>query len=58
MKRTDKQRLDWLDVDEGCSVSPVTGLGWGHLPEDGSPKTYPTLRQAIDAAMDAEEGKR
>lgn len=53
-KRTDKQRLDFLEREYGdLSVAICERMGW-----EGSQCVCPkTNREAIDAAMDRENGK-
>lgn len=57
--RTDTERLDWLEraklTDPQTTVIWPTELGW-HRTEGGG-ATYKTMREAIDAAMDAAESE-
>lgn len=48
-RRSDKERLDWLEfqqLSDDCPLFHVQGVG-----------SSETIRGAIDAAMDREEGK-
>jgi hypothetical protein len=61
-ERTDTERLDWLERTEISIIGPSSAVGYpGWIAwDDGPPigdsrsKRAPTLRQAIDRAMDAE----
>lgn len=54
-KRTDKQRLDWLEK-QGIPCGIRKGSGFNpKLKYRVGDEYYPTLRDAVDAAMTAQE---
>ena len=59
--RTDSERLDWLEnktVGYGGWIARMSVHGRGYrLHETTQPGHRPTAREAIDAAMDAEESE-
>ena len=53
-KRTDKQRMDWLEKNVECTTSNEQYL---FTPPSRMWSSYNSFREALDDAMDAKEGK-
>ncbi len=53
IKRTDTERLDWLERQSGCDLISAAGIwavGWDYEP-GGKLQWHNSVRKAIDAAI-------